>query len=37
MSDHRYLPHTPQDVADMLAVCGATSLDDLYSDVPEGL
>ena len=37
MSDHRYLPHTPQDVAAMLAVCGATSLDDLYSDVPEGL
>lgn len=37
MSDHRYLPHTPQDVDDMLAVCGADSLDDLYNDVPEEL
>lgn len=37
MSDHRYFPHTPQDVTDMLAACGASSLDDLYSDVPEEL
>ena len=37
MSDHRYLPHTPQDVDDMLTVCGADSLDDLYNDVPEEL
>ncbi|MDE5554257.1 MAG: glycine dehydrogenase, partial [Muribaculaceae bacterium] len=37
MSDHRYFPHTPEDVSDMLKACGAVSLDDLYSDVPEDL
>lgn len=34
MSDHRYLPHTQADIDRMLEVCGASSLDDLYSDVP---
>ncbi|MDE6040375.1 MAG: aminomethyl-transferring glycine dehydrogenase subunit GcvPA [Muribaculaceae bacterium] len=37
MSSHRYLPHTDEDVARMLEACGATSLDDLYSDVPASL
>ena len=37
MSDHRYFPHTPDDVSEMLKACGASSLDDLYSDVPEDL
>lgn len=34
---HRYLPHTEQDIAQMLEACQAKSLDDLYSDVPEQL
>lgn len=34
---HRYFPHTPADVERMLASCGAKSLEDLYSDVPESL
>lgn len=37
MSQHRYLPHTPDDIRDMLRDCHAVSLDDLYSDVPESL
>ncbi len=37
MSAHRYLPHTPDDVRTMLEACGATTLDDLYSDVPHQL
>lgn len=37
MSQHRYLPHTPDDIRDMLRDCHAASLDDLYSDVPESL
>lgn len=37
MSFHRYLPHTPEDIGHMLGVCGAASLDDLYSDVPSEL
>lgn len=32
--NHRYFPHTPEDIADMLARCGAGSLDDLYADIP---
>ncbi len=34
---HRYFPHTSEDVASMLEVCGATSLEDLYSDIPQEL
>lgn len=33
----RYLPHTPQDISRMLERCGATSLDELYSDVDPSL
>jgi len=33
----RYFPHTPDDVKRMLDVCGASSLADLYADVPEQL
>ena len=31
----RYLPLTPEDRADMLRTIGATSIDDLFIDVPE--
>jgi glycine dehydrogenase subunit 1 len=31
----RYLPHTPQDRADMLARIGVSSIDDLFVDIPE--
>lgn len=31
----KYFPHTPDDMATMLRRCGATSVDDLYADVPE--
>lgn len=34
---HRYFPHTEEDIRVMLDACGAQSLDDLYSDVPEDL
>ncbi len=34
---HRYFPHTPTDIEQMLSVCGASSLDDLYADVPDEL
>lgn len=34
---HRYLPHTSEDISEMLAACGMESLDGLYSDVPDGL
>ena len=37
MSYHRFLPHTQSDIDEMLAVCGVSSLDDLYADVPEQL
>ena len=32
----RYLPHTPDDVAAMLDVVGASSLDDLFAAIPAG-
>lgn len=32
---HRYLPHTPDDIEQMLSRCGMKSLDELYADVPE--
>ena len=31
----RYLPHTDEDVGQMLDVIGATSLDDLFASIPE--
>ena len=31
----RYLPHTDQDRADMLAKIGVASIDDLFADIPE--
>ncbi len=31
----RYLPHTGEDIAEMLEVVGAASLDDLFSTIPE--
>ena len=31
----RHLPHTEQDIAEMLETIGASSLDDLFSSVPE--
>lgn len=37
MSQHRFLPHTPDDIKAMLDNCGCASLDDLYSDVPATL
>lgn len=33
----RYFPHTPDDVRHMLDKCGASSLADLYNDVPDEL
>jgi glycine dehydrogenase subunit 1 len=30
----RYLPHTPDDVAAMLAACGAAGMDDLFAVIP---
>ena len=32
---HHYFPHTPDDVKEMLDVCGVKSLNDLYSDIPD--
>lgn len=37
MGSHNYLPHTQGDIEQMLAKCGAESLDDLYSDVAPAL
>jgi len=34
---HRYFPHTPADIKEMLDRCGASSLDDLYADVDPSL
>ncbi len=31
---NRYIPHTEEDIKDMLEVIGVNSVDDLYSDVP---
>lgn len=31
----RYLPHTPQEIAAMLAVVGAGTLDDLFAHIPD--
>lgn len=34
---HPYFPHTDSDIAAMLERCGVSSMDDLYSDVPDEL
>jgi len=34
---HRYLPMTDQDQADMLAVIGAKSIEDLFADIPAAI
>ncbi|WP_150980272.1 aminomethyl-transferring glycine dehydrogenase subunit GcvPA [Heminiphilus faecis] len=34
---HRYLPHTPDDISEMLVACSMHGLDELYSDVPHSL
>lgn len=34
---HRYFPHTPDDIKEMLGKCGVETLDDLYADVPDSL
>ncbi len=31
----RYLPHTEEDIAEMLRVVGIDSLDDLFSSIPK--
>ena len=31
----RYLPHTPEDISQMLTVVGLDRLDDLFSQIPE--
>ncbi len=33
----RYHPHTPDEIRDMLAAAGATSLDDLFRSIPDAL
>jgi glycine dehydrogenase subunit 1 len=35
MWQHRYLPMTEQDQTEMLRVVGVSSIDDLFSDIPE--
>lgn len=32
---YKYFPHTPEDIREMLSRCGLSSLDELYSEVPE--
>lgn len=34
---HRYFPHTPEEIGEMLGRCGLSQLGDLYSDVPREL
>ena len=34
---HKYLPHTREDIEEMLKVSGASSLDDLFSSIPKKL
>lgn len=34
---HKYLPHTSDDINEMLAVAGVDALEDLYADVPDSL
>ncbi|MDO5395246.1 MAG: aminomethyl-transferring glycine dehydrogenase subunit GcvPA [Bacteroidales bacterium] len=37
MSSHRYLPHTRRDIDLMLERCKATTVDDLFADIPDEL
>jgi glycine dehydrogenase subunit 1 len=37
MNAHPYLPHTEDDVARMLKRCGASSVNDLFDDIPDEL
>lgn len=37
MKQHRYLPMTELDQAEMLRVVGVSSIDDLFSDIPEAV
>lgn len=37
MKQHRYLPMTEQDQTEMLRVVGVSSIDDLFSDIPEAI
>ena len=32
-----FIPHTPDDIAHMLAVIGADSIDDLFDEIPAAL
>ena len=34
---YKYFPHTPEDIAEMLAKIGADSLDGLYGELPESV
>jgi glycine dehydrogenase subunit 1 len=34
---HKYLPHTPKDIKDMLEVIGADSVDELFASIPKSL
>lgn len=34
---HKYFPHTPEDIREMLSVIGVSSLDELYAEIPEEL
>ena len=33
----KYVPHTQQDIEQMLKVAGLTSMDDLYGEIPQQL
>ena len=35
--NHKYFPHTEEEIKQMLQVAGVESLDDLYADVPESI
>ncbi len=34
---YKYFPHTAADIKEMLDVCGMSSLDDLFADVPQSV
>ena len=34
---YKYIPHTQSDIDEMLKAIGATTVDDLYSDIPESM
>ena len=35
--NHKFLPHTPEDIQQMLKRIGINSLEDLYAEVPESI